>query len=314
MSRRGASIGITFLAVIAAGFITARFCSQFRRIDGQSAADWLTLASRKSRAVDYHAFGHSLVKNATVRFVLDQSADGRYQMQTTDDRGKCCELGFDGKRLWCTADGKSTSILTGNEPVVPISASSRIMGAGVVAGRQVVRIQTRSGATRKVVAIDRETGVMLALTTEYQGRVIGSMEIDGIDYRPVRTKGCRDTSAGTTRPASDHEIITVLGEMIRPRWLPTAMKETGSFLGPCACCGKPMASLQFSDGVSSLTLFEMSAKDSCMRENGCWLAETEGDLLVSKSIGPISITAVGNLDSRAMQRFVDRLSLSVVAR
>jgi negative regulator of sigma E activity len=68
-----------------------------------------------------------------------------------------------------------------------------------------------------------------------------------------------------------------------------------------------MAALRYSDGVSMLTLFEMSAKDSCMTEGGCGMAATGQDLVMSRVVGNVTVTAVGNVDSATLKRFIGSL-------
>ena len=278
-----------------------------RRVDGRNATAWLSFAAQASRSVSYHAVGSTRSGGRQAQFTLDQSSDGRYTMQTTGADGKAGTLGFDGKRLWCRTCNGQSSITTSDPQQVPASARCRIIGTGAIAGRPVVRLAVHSGAMRKELAIDRKTGVILAMDTRFHRQDVSTMRVDSISYQPVIIEGCAFKSASSAHPATDSMIVNALGQMLRPQWLPRGMSAAETYLGPCSCCGKPMASLHYSDGVSSLTLFEMSAKMTCMAGGGCQVTPTGNMLVASRITGDIAVTAVGNVDVRTLKRVLESL-------
>jgi len=278
-----------------------------RRVDGRNAAAWLSFAAQASRSMSYHAVGSTRSGGRQAQFTLDQANDGRYTIQTVGADGKASTLGFDGKRLWCrTCDGQS-SIATSDPQQLPAGARGRIIGTGEVAGRPVVRLMVNSGAAQKEIAIDRQTGVTLAMDTRFHRQSVSTMRVVSIAYQPVMVEGCAFKSTSSAQPATDPMIVKALGLLLRPQWLPRGMAATGAYLGPCSCCGKPMASLHYSDGVTSLTLFEMSAKMTCMAGGGCQVTPTGNMLMDSRITRDIAVTAVGNVDVRTLKRVLESL-------
>lgn len=302
MTRRISLIVVLLLLVLGVGLWAF---GVLRRVDGRSAAQWLALTQQAAHTVTYHAEGHTTANGTRATFTLDQGEGGRYTMHVTDANGRCCALGFDGKQHWYDAGQRQTAVDGQGQQPVPTRATSRILGAGRVAGRPVVRLVVYSKPLRKEIAVDRKTGVILAMTTRQQRRVQSDMRVDRITYQPVQVAGC--ATATTARAVSDADARKALGTpLLRPAWLPAGFVSTGVVLGPCNCCDRPMATLHYTNGVTSLTLFEM-ADHGCVMASGCAMAPDAHTLVEERTSRGLTITAVTTLTHHDLTRVLDSL-------
>lgn len=279
-----------------------------RRVDGHTAAQWLTMVEAASRSASYQAVGTSTTGGHSARFVLAQGRAGCYTLRTTDAAGQCCTLGYDGQCLWYANDQHAAQVVAGQPAATrPTRAASRILGTGRRAGRPVVLLSVQSGMTRKVMAVDRQTGVILAMTTEMARRSVSEMRVDAICYQPVTVPRCAVSSAEAMEVATPARARAVLGrDALRPCWLPAGMAVVGSYLAPCCCNPHGMIIVRYSDGVSTLTLFQTKGCQ-CAMGTGCLQAPTEHALVESRTFGDIRVTAVGSLDAGTLQKVMASL-------
>ncbi|MHB9026103.1 MAG: hypothetical protein ACYC7E_18340 [Armatimonadota bacterium] len=288
----------------------------FRRVDGRTAADWIALARRAAATVTYHAEGTSvtegkgtnIAEKVQAGFTLDQGPRGSYLLRTTDASGRRCSLGFDGTHTWYQAGEKSGQAPATDTAALPAQGSARILGLESVASRAAVRVKLRSGQTAKVLSIDRETGVILAMTTIFRKREISSMRIDTITYRKdIVIPRCQMSSPSSLRAGVPAELAKVLGRpALRPAWLPNGYVLQGSYLTYCECCRSQLAVLRYADGVNALTLFQARGM-SCNMGSGCKMAPTGSALVETRRIKDISVVAVGTVSAQTLQKVLDNL-------
>lgn len=227
---------------------------------------------------------------------------------TAADGGKSM-LGSDGTAVWYSAGGKQVAIAGARQPDLPAHASASIRATGVVAGgRRVVWLSVWSGPVRKQIAIDRETGAVLAMITALRGRTVSTMKVSRVVYRPVSIATCVPPPAAVTQAADDTAVAAALGRpALKPHWLPKEMVAAGQFVGPCTCCGGKMAAFRYSAGLTSLTLFEMACPAACATARGCCVAPTNHALVETRTVAGLTVTAVGDLDQRTLGKVLDSL-------
>ncbi|MHB9130055.1 MAG: MucB/RseB C-terminal domain-containing protein [Armatimonadota bacterium] len=279
------------------------------RVDGRSAAGWLEFARQGNRTVAYHAEGQTRIDGRHARFILDQGSDGRYSMQILGPGQERCTLGYDGRQLWYTTGGNSGKRADSSEgPLPPINAGGRILGTGAIAGRPVVRLAVKSGDSHKTIAIDRQTGVILAMTTAFRKQVVSEMTVEQVAFRPVQVMSCGGQKAAAIENASSGQLTKMLGgKLLHPAWLPAGFTPTGTFTSSCNCCKREVAVLRYSDGMRTLSLFEMRSQMMCAMGQECQMAPTGNALVASRRVGNLSVTAVGNLDAPTLKRILDHL-------
>lgn len=302
--RRSVWIGAMLTAVLLAGVALWGY-GYLRRVDGRSPAQWLAYADFSSRTLSYHAEGHSWTAGLTSHFVLDQGRNGCYSMSTRDVRGQQCTLGFDGRQLWYTAGSKLGKIAVAPTPQsLNRQRRSRILGTAIMAGRPVVRLAVKSGAIRKTLAIDRATGIILAMTTQDDRQLQSTMVVDHIDYRDVAAHPC-PCGCGMLAQHVDHAVLATQlgGTVYTPHWLPAGMSLTDMLAEPCPECGQPMGVLRYSDGITAITIFEMAPNGMmCAMGNGCTQTADAHAIVAHATVNGYAITAVGTLDAATLNK------------
>lgn len=280
-----------------------------RRVDSRSPAQWLAFADQASRTVAYHAEGSSLSNGMRATFILDQDSGGRYAMTTRDTRGRLCSLGYDGDQLWYSAGNKQEKMAVSAATDKPLPEHAKIIGLATIAGRKAVRLFLISGHLEKRLAIDRKTGVVLSMTTRVRRQPVSEMKIKQISYRAVIVPICNMACCTQARSVDRPTLERALGsKVLEPRWLPAGYVLTDMLLESCAECGNPMGVLRYSDGIGDVTLFEMSQRDKlCSMGEACRPAATDEMLVVSKTSGAFSITAVADLDAHTLQRVLNSI-------
>lgn len=280
-----------------------------RQVDGRSPAQWLAYAAQASQQVAYHAEGHSITNGKTTHFNLTQGTDGRYLMTTRDSQGRSCSLGYDGNQLWYSSGNKQEKLAVAQYAGAPMPKQARILGTATIAGRPVVQLAVSNGSQRKILAIDRKTGVVLAVTTRGQRHIESEMRIDRVEYRPVVVPACAMPCATLAKTVDRVTLAKKLGgRVLEPHWMPKGYALTEMLLEPCNECGQPMGVLRYSDGISALTLFEMSQHEKmCGMGEGCCQTREEHTLVASKTIGNYAVTAVGSVDVNTLRKVLDHL-------
>lgn len=309
---------ILLVAIIIVGAVAlAAFAWQrleFRRVDGRDGRAWLTYVEQAANQVSYSAQGYTIVADKKSIFQLQQGTGGAYSMRVTDPKGRQCCVGNDGKSAWYATGAKVESTPVCNCASTP-TPHGRVTGTTMVAGRPAVQLSVSSGPLRKVIAVDRKTGVILSMITYFGDRgafsdpkKISEMAIDRIDYRAVTPQTHPVKSQVTLRPASLETLAKLLGRQpMLPRWLPDGFARNAStFQDHCPCCNSDMAVLRYTDGLATLTVFEMSHM-MCAMSSGCHMAPTEGALVDTRNIGDITIVAVGNLSAGDLHRVIMNL-------
>lgn len=280
-----------------------------RQVDGRSPAQWLAYADQASKQCAYYAEGQSMTNGTSTRFVLEQGTGGRYVMTTKDAQGQPCSLGYDGSQMWYSAGAKQGKITVAQNSATPLPGRAYIVGTATAAGRSVVMLTVGNGNSQKKLSIDRKTGVVLAMTTRVQRQIQSEMEVDRVDYRAVTVTPC-DMDCATAAKVVDRATLTASlgGNIVEAKWLPKGYVLTDMLLGPCGECGLPMGVLRYSDGISAITLFEMSRHaPMCDTGEGCRQTANEHALVMSKTVGEIEVTALGTVDTKTFNKVVAHL-------
>lgn len=303
---KGISIGIVILLLVVAGMWGYGY---IRRVDSRTPAQWLAYADHANQSVAYHARGYSVTNKVHATFSLDQSTDGRYNMTTRDTKGHVCSLGYDGSHVWYTAGTTQEKMTVAASKETPVPDHAKIVGLGIIAGRKVVRLAVTNRQIEKSLAIDRSTGVVLSMSTRVQGKPVSAMVIEQIAYRPVAISSCSMACCARAQSINRTALEKQLGgKVAEPQWLPTGYVLTDMLLEPCGECKMPMGVLRYSDGIGAVTLFEMSQHDMmCSMGAQCHPAATNHTLVDSKTIGTLSVTAVGTMDARTLQQIMKSL-------
>ena len=170
-----------------------------------------------------------------------------------------------------------------------------------------MRLVVAGGQVEKVLALDRRTGVVLGMTTWQQHRKISEMQVQHIDYHAVAVTPCDARCAATSREAGLDEISRRVGEkLLLPAWLPAGLVPAGQLVGPCPLCGHPMA-VRYSDGLTTITLFEMPWNCGCCMGQGCFQSAGAHDLVLHYTGTRMAVTLVGNLDRQYAERVLKHL-------
>lgn len=281
--------------------------SENRRVDGLSGREWLAKTEHAAQTVPYHAEGRTIVEGKQAKFTVDQDTGGRYCMKIVDADGRNCSMGYDGKRTWYAAEDKQESAVSGAKQPTAV-LHGRVTGASIVAGRPAVLLSVRSGSLKKLIAVDRKTGVILSMRTLFGDKPVSEMALDKIDYRAVEpVKGAKDAQA-VLQAATPQQLSKLLGHaVLQPNKAPRGMKLEGTYQDHCPCCGEDMAVLRYTDGLATLTLFEMRSGMMCAMEGGCHMAPGKNALVESRTIGDITVAAVGTLSAKELDRVLDSL-------
>ena len=278
-----------------------------RRVDRLSGREWLAKTERAAQTVSYHAEGRTTVEGKQATFTVDQDTGGRYSMQIIDANGHHCSMGYDGKRAWYSAEDKHEATVPGaRQPATALDG--RVTGTSTVAGRPAVLLSVRSRSVKKLVAVDRDTGVILSMRTLFGDKRVSEMAIEKIEYRAVEPVKAAQNAEPVLRAATPQQLAKLLGRpVLQPHYVPHGMKLKGTYQDRCPCCGTDMAVLRYTDGLATLTLFEMRSKMMCAMEGGCHMAPGANALFESRIIGDLTVAAVGTVSAKELDRVLDRL-------
>ena len=282
--------------------------THWRQVDGRSAADWLTFARQAAYTVAYHAEGRTVSARKSVYFTLDQGNHGGYLLHLIGPGDHQCMLGNDGRKVWYQAGHAADAIVPATATNTPARLASRILGVSVVAEQSAVALAVHDGQTDKLIRLDRRTGVMLGMTTWFRHQVVSDMTVDTIAYHPVQVAACPAAMSTVMHPVAADRLAAILGAPpLRPRRLPPGFTLAGTFADICPCCGGKMAVLRYSDGLNTLTLFEMHGHTACACGPGCHITPGNNALVESRRLRDYTITAVANLDIRTLRRVLGSL-------
>lgn len=306
--RRHIWIGLGILMLLLAGVVLWGY-GYVRHVDGRSPAQWVAYADQASQRVTYHAEGRSLTDGTRAHFVLDQGMDGRYAMTTRDAHGRRCSLGYDGKQVWYASGAKQEKVAVSRRQETPMPKRAQILGTATMAGSPVVRLAVSDGRVRKTLAIDRNTGVVLAQSMRVHRRLQSEMTIDRVEYRPVDVPSCAMDCQASGNAVDRATLAARLGgTIVEPRWLPKGFVLTEMLLAPCGECGQPMGVLHYSDGISAITLFEMSRHAMmCDMGTGCRQTGDGHAVIANATVGAHAVTVVGTVDAPTLRKVLAHL-------
>ncbi|MHB0935778.1 MAG: hypothetical protein ACYC6A_05260 [Armatimonadota bacterium] len=280
--------------------------SENRRVDGLSGREWLAKTEHAAQTVPYHAEGRTTVEGKQAKFTVDQDTGGRYCMRIVNADGRSCSMGYDGKRAWYSAkDKQESAVPSAKGPTAALHG--RVTGISTVAGRPAVLLSVHSRSVKKLLAVDRETGVVLSMRTMFGDKRVSEMVLEKIEYRAVEpTKQAPDAEPVLTA-ATLQQLSKLLGQpVLQPGSVPRGMTLEGTYRDLCPCCNTDMAVLRYTDGLATLTLFEMRGM-ICAMEGGCHMAPGANALVESRTIGDITVAAVGTVSAKELDRVLDSL-------
>jgi len=281
--------------------------TQYRRVDGRTGRQWLALVEQAAQTVPYRAEGHTITDGKQARFTVDQGTGGRYRMRLVDAKGRCCSLGNDGARTWYTAENTAESMAT-DDRLAAATPRGRITGTAMIAGRSAVLLAVHSGPLRKLIAVDRRTGIVLSMRTLFRDKPVSEMQLDKIDYREDIPAVKAPSTATVLQAATSQELAKLLGQpVLYPGRLPQRFTLKGTYVDRCSGCQMDKAVLRYTDGLSTLTLFEMRNGMMCAMGNGCQMAPGDNALVETRTFGNLTVAAVGTLSAKELDRILDSL-------
>lgn len=294
--------GIVLALAVVSGFQIWRAA---RTVDGRNAAQWLEFANAASQSVTFLAEGRTTANGNEMTFTLEQGGQGRYSMVVSGTGRRECSLGMNGDQVWYRTGKQLARAIPPGQPAAPLRVRERISGVESAAGRRAVHLQAESGMMLRELAIDRQTGVVLAMSTSFQGRQLNRMVVDRISFQPASAPPCPVLSgtrcvgrdAPDIRDALPGEIERLLKRpALIPRQLPNGYALRRTFLQWCEGCLKDMAVLRYTNGSQSLTLFEMPGAVTYAKQKGCPMAPDNADHVASRQLGDATVVAVGNVE------------------
>ncbi len=279
----------------------------YRTVDGRTASQWLAFANSASKTVTYTATGTTTQNGKSAKFELNQGKEGQYQMNVTGDNGKKCQMGCDGKKSWYNVGDKYNSVdMVANNDISGVNA--QIIKTVNFAGRPGIEIIAHANCnvfTKKLV-IDRENGVILSMVTT-RGKEISRMDITNINFKDVKLGNNRNIPT-VVRAVSGDEVRKLLGrDSLSLGWLPKGMKLRGEYLDWCNCCQRNMVVTSYTDGLSAVTLFQMTGTHHCAMASGCHMAPSKQALVETRMVGKTTIVAVSDIDKNDFAKMLDSL-------
>ncbi len=318
--RRAGRVHIAWLvllgvALLAAGGAGSWWYSVMRRVDGRTAAEWVLLAQQAAQQVPYRAAGRTWTAGTAARFTLEQGTGGRYVLRTHDTHGRSCTLGDDGTKLWYQTGADTREVATPAQTPITAPHRARLLGTGSIAARPVVRVRLRSGQLTKTLAIDRRTGVILAMRAQTGRREVSRMQLETITYGTTAPACAAPATSATTRTVTRADLTRALGgTLVEPQWLPAGFTLRGRYLSWCGCCNAEVATLRYSDGLRALTLFEKTGH-ACRTERACRkgargkcrMAPGGQALVSSRILHGVQVIAVGDVERGTLERVMGSL-------
>jgi hypothetical protein len=202
--------------------------------------------------------------------------------------------------------------------------AAEVSGSETVAGRSavVLELRPRSGGDRsKKISVDRETGVILASSerSKKEGTLYSTRFVE-IHYRdaghapkPEELKPSDQllAASGFANPGDTSsrfepaQLSGLVGFKIRePEWLPKGYRFRGAYQTPCHCNRRHQAArLEYSDGLSLITVFECGHKECAANEN-CFGTDGSSSLAVEDAHGGVRYLAVGDAPREDLLRIV----------
>ncbi len=202
----------------------------------------------------------------------------------------------------------------------------RLTGTARVAGRSaiVAELRSRSDPTRwRRIWIDPGRWFVLA-TEEYRGQgatIIRSsrfIEVNYLDsdpdssrFRPPQNL-IRELAAARPGDSSSRftaeELSAQLGYAVRlPRRLPAGYRYDGGYLMPCGCGMRHQAArLEFTDGLSTITLFECGQR-ACESPGRCFGWNPQDTMTAIRRVDGYSYLVVGDLNHRELEQVLDHM-------
>jgi hypothetical protein len=210
----------------------------------------------------------------------------------------------------------------------------RVLRQERIAGRPAttLELRPRSGSDRwKVVSVDALTGVVLA-SSERRGRdtVLRSTRFTRIRYfsrneappasafeppaELVRRYGMANPGDTSSRFAPEALSALVKFRVQVPQRPPAGFRLRGAYLTPCPCGGRHQgARLEYSDGLSSITLFQC-AHNSHQAHEECYSGNESGALSAQATVRSGNtewhFLAVGDAPHEALEALIREVSLS----
>lgn len=185
-------------------------------------------------------------------------------------------------------------------------------GNGQVANTPVfiVNVRDKSGQLRKRLAVDKKTFVVLRSEDFSGGKLRSESRFASIKYVDSPSSMFRKPSgmmctqgAGAAMPIG--ELSKAVGfEVKPPMYVPSGYKIDGYRLYDCPCgCGHKSAYIRYTNGLSSISVFETKKDSGCKKEGSCKaygscemaMVSTDGkSFIVIGDLSPKELSEVAN--------------------
>ena len=232
-------------------------------------------------------------------------------------------VGSDGSQMWridpaigkevvmesagCTDPESRLDLLMKNYRI-EAAGSGRVVGVPVY----VMNVRDKSGRLQKRLHVDKKTFVVLQTEDFGGGRLISESKFDSIKYvesKPSlfqRPSGMMCTQgAGTAMPIG--ELSKAVGFQVRqPKYIPAGYKVDGYRLYDCPCgCGHKSAYIRYTNGMSSISIFETRKDSGCKMEGSC-KAFGSCEMMTTSADGK-SFIIIADLSSKELNKIADSL-------
>lgn len=202
---------------------------------------------------------------------------------------------------------------------IPDTYSVQLIGRDKIAGRPVTVVELRkpTGDRRKRLCIDDRRAVILC-SEDYLGeKLLRSSRFTEVEYlRQAPDEAAFHPPAGliqqyATARAGDSGSGFSVAQLSRlvdfrvrePGWLPDGYTLEGAYQTPCSCPERhPAARLEYSDGLSGVTLFQCG--HPCKNGENCFGSAADHGMAVARRVKNYSLLAIGDLPEEILRRIV----------
>ncbi len=341
MNARSLSILIALLVII-----TGIAIVKHGEIGTERDASWIVRRAQEQASLQsYSSMAQTRVScqgevvTGNVKIIRTQPNRGRIEYLSEPLKGVI--VGNDGNTTWrydpkterlvisdntnCTSDADKLRLLLENHRIT-------LAGTDTVAGRQTYSLVVRpkdSGEIRKRLWIDKATSVVVR-QEDYgtNGKLQSSTRFTSIQFEKrfpdklfeapsdVKTKVSNRMLGATMSPGKLSEAVEFT--VRAPKYIPKGYKLDGYRLYACPCeCPHQSAYIRYSNGLSSVSVFESKVGSGCRAEAGCGKSEgpmgtcevkrADRDEIARLEKDGISFVVVADMDGRELRKIAESL-------
>jgi len=287
----------------------------------------LGLMNMKAAACSYVATGTTKTlyrrKMVSMKFRFFHQQPNKCRIEYLSYPLKGVVVGSDGKQVWrldpaigrevameasgCT-DPESRLDLLAQNYRMELTRGGRVAGFGTYT----INVRDKSGRVQKRLQVNRKAFIILQSEDFSDGKLKAQSKFDTLKYveNPAslfeKPSGMMCTQ-GTGKTMSVGELSKAVGFLVKqPKYVPAGFKMEGYRLYQCPCgCGHKSAYLRYTNGMSSISVFETkkdsgcSMKGSCKAFGSCQMTTTSAD--------GKSFIVIGDLDPKELSKIADSL-------